>query len=249
MNQFFSILAAATLVGFSGIRADEPATSPAVPAPAGATDEAARSVNPGINKGFLDPQLNIGEWVNRFEVESREVFTARVQILKALKLKEGDTVADIGAGTGLFMVAMSKAVGSSGKVYAVDISEAFVKHLIHRKAELELGNVEPVLCGDDDVNLPPASVDVAFVCDTYHHFEFPAPTLQSILRALKPGGRLVVVDFERIPGTSSEWTLNHVRAGKDTFAAEIESSGFGERRELEVPGLHENYCLEFVRPE
>ena len=210
---------------------------------------AEESVKPGINKNFLDPKLDIGEWVNRFEVESREVFSSRVQIMKALALKEGNTVADIGAGTGLFMVAMSNAVAEKGKVYSVDISEAFIKHLKQRVAELKLSNVEPVLCGQNNVKLPPVSVDVAFVCDTYHHFEFPQPTLKSIYDALKPGGRFVVVDFERIPGESSEWILGHVRANKETFAAEIEAAGFSNKRELEVPGLKENYCLEFRKPE
>lgn len=207
------------------------------------------SVKPGINKGFLDPNLEVKEWVNRFEVESREVFSARAQILKALGLKSSESVADIGAGTGLFMVAFSKAVGKEGNVFAVDISEAFIKHLNGRIAELDLSNVKTVLCGEADVKLPAESVDVAFVCDTYHHFEFPQSTLKTLFAALKPGGRFIVVDFERIPGESREWTLSHVRAGKDTFATEIESVGFSARRELIVPGLKENYCLEFRKPE
>ncbi|MEZ5329727.1 MAG: methyltransferase domain-containing protein [Verrucomicrobiales bacterium] len=217
--------------------ADEPVIKPA------------ESVKPGINKNFLDPNLKVSDWVEKFEVESREVFSSRVQIMKALDLKKGEAVADIGAGTGLFMVAMSNGVGDEGKVYSVDISEAFVKNLKERVAELKLTNVTPVLCDQDDAKLPEASVDAAFICDTYHHFEFPQSTLKSIFKALKPGGRLVVVDFERIPGESSEWTMGHVRAGKETFAAEIEAAGFKNQREVEVPGLKENYCLEFRKPE
>lgn len=223
--------------------ADEPKSVAETP------DTSKQSVKPGINKNFLDPELEVEEWVNRFEVESREVFSARAQILKALQLKRGEAVADIGAGTGLFMVALSNSVGEKGKVFAVDISEAFVKHLKGRIEELKLENVETVLCGEDDVKLAAESIDVAFVCDTYHHFEFPQPTLKSILAALKPGGRFIVVDFERIPGESREWTLNHVRAGKETFASEIKKAGFTSMRELSVPGLKENYCLEFRKPE
>ena len=207
------------------------------------------SVKPGINKNFLDPELKVDEWVNRFEVESREVFSSRAQIMKkAVAANAGDTIADIGAGTGLFMVAMSNAVGEDGTVYSVDISTAFIKHLKERVSNEKLTNVEPVLCDEDDVKLPANSVDVAFVCDTYHHFEFPQPTLKSIFDALKPGGRFVVIDFERVPGKSREWTLSHVRAGKETFAAEIEAAGFSDRKELDVPGLKENYCLEFRKP-
>ena len=100
-------------IGCGVAQADEPAKN-SEPLPV--TEVTAESIKPGINKNFLDPKLDIGEWVNRFEVESREVFSARVQILKALALREGDTVADIGAGTGLFMVAMSNAVSEKGSV-------------------------------------------------------------------------------------------------------------------------------------
>lgn len=106
----------------------------------------------------------------------------------------------------------------------------------------------PILCGQDDVRLPPASIDAAFICDTYHHFEFPATSLASIYRALKPGGQVVVVDFERVPGVSSDWTLDHVRAGKEVFRAEIEAAGFEFAEEVEVEGLAENYFLRFRKP-
>ncbi len=206
------------------------------------------SVKPGINENFLNPDLDVDEWVKRFEIESREVFSARIEILKALALAPGEAVADVGAGTGLFTAAMSKAVGDGGKVYAVDISEAFVKHLKARAADEKLANVEAVLCDEDSVKLPAASVDVVFVCDTYHHFEFPKSTLASIHEALKPGGRLIVVDFERIPGESSEWILNHVRAGKEEFTAEIEAAGLKLEEALKIPGLKENYALRFRKP-
>jgi predicted methyltransferase len=88
-------------------------------------------------------------------------------------------------------------------------------------------------------------VDVAFVCDTYHHFEDPKAMLASIRRALRPGGTLVVVDFERIPGTSPDWILKHVRAGKEDFRREIEASGFRFGEEVKL--MRENYFLRFTR--
>lgn len=95
--------------------------------------------------------------------------------------------------------------------------------------------------------LPPGSVDVAFVCDTYLHFEFPQRTMESLRRAIKPGGRLVVVDFVRIPGKSTDWILNHVRAGQEVVEKEIAAAGFekdGEVKDL----LKENYLVVFTRP-
>lgn len=206
------------------------------------------SVKPGINERFLDPNLDVGEWVERFEVESREIFRARQEIVDRIGLRPGDRIADIGTGTGLFVEPFSLAVGSEGWVYALDIAPAFVGSVGAAVEARGLTNVTPAVCGQDEIRLPPESIEAAFVCDTYHHFEFPAPTLASIHRALKPGGQLVVIDFERIPGVSREWTIGHVRAGKDTFRAEIERAGFQFEEEVSVPAFQENYFLRFRKP-
>lgn len=87
------------------------------------------------------------------------------------------------------------------------------------------------------------------MCDTYHHFEYPRATLASIRRALRPGGRLVVIDFERIPGKTRPWLLSHVRAGKAVFRGEVEKAGFAFVREAEIEGFRENYFLLFRKAE
>ena len=205
------------------------------------------SVKPGINKNFLDPNLNIKEWFGRFEVESREVYHCRDKVVEAVELEPGLAVADIGSGTGLYMEPFAKAVGDAGKVYAVDISKVFVENLKKRAEELRLSQVEAVLCAEDSVKLAKRSIDVAFVCDTYHHFEYPAATLASIHEALRPGGRLIIIDFERIPGVTREWLLNHVRAGKEVFASEIKAAGFEQVKEVKIEGFKENYFLVFKK--
>ena len=158
------------------------------------------------------------------------------------------TVADIGAGTGIFLGAFDREVGSEGLVYAVDISPKFLEHLRAYTEQEDLDRVEVVTALEDSVELPEGSVDLAFVCDTYHHFEYPRSTLASLHSAIRPGGSLVVVDFERIPGVTSEWLLEHVRAGKDVFRREIETAGFRFVGEVPVEGLEENYLLRFERP-
>jgi predicted methyltransferase len=213
-----------------------------------AAQEQGASVKPGINEQFLNPELQVDEWIARFETESREVFTTREEIIDALHLEEGMRVADVGAGTGLFTRPFSEKVGPRGWVYAVDISPRFAEHLAGLADRSRLPNITPVLCAADSILLPPESVDLVYICDTYHHFEFPVSTTGSLFRALAPGGRLVVVDFERIPGVSREWILDHVRADKQAFRAEIEAAGFVFVRELEVEGLEENYVLEFQKP-
>ncbi len=199
------------------------------------------SVRPGINEQFQKPDVR--QFVERFEREGREVYELRQQIIERCGLKPGMTVADIGAGTGLFTRLMAQQVESQGKVYAVDIAKEFVDHVVESCKEQELNNVVGVVCPPDSVNLPDQSIDVAFVCDTYHHFEFPHKSMTSLRRALRPGGRVIVIDFERIEGVSSEFILGHVRAGKEVFQKEIEEAGFELVQEFDL--LKENYMLSF----
>jgi predicted methyltransferase len=203
-----------------------------------------KSVKPGINDPFKDP--DVAKFVGTFEGESREIFTARDKVVAACDLKPGMIIADVGAGTGLFTRLFAKAVGPEGQVYAVDIAPKFLEHIQKTAREAGLKNVTPVLCNQDSADLPPNSVDLIFVCDTYHHFEFPQRTLASLHRALKPGGRLIVVDFIREPGKSREWILNHVRAGQDEVEKEITTAGFkktGEVKDL----FKENYLVVFEK--
>jgi SAM-dependent methyltransferase len=206
------------------------------------------SVRPGVNENFLSEDLDVEHFVEIFEGESREVSAQREGIVKALAVSSGMTVADIGAGTGLFLPDFNREVGPEGRVYAVDISPKFLEHLRERVKRENLARVEVVKGLEDSVELPEASVDLAFVCDTYHHFEYPESTLESLYAAIRPGGSLVVLDFERIPGESQEWVLEHMRAGKEVFRKEIEAAGFRFEREVDVEGLKENYVLRFQRP-
>jgi len=201
-----------------------------------------KSVRPGINDTFRDPDPK--QFTERFEIESREVFAKRKEILAAMKLKPSDVVADIGAGTGLFTRLFAAQCGTEGRVIAVDIAQKFLDHIEVTCRDQNLRNVETLLCKEDSTELPEGSVDVAFICDTYHHFEFPQKTMTSLRKALKPGGRVVVVDFRRIEGESTDWTMSHVRAGQEVFEAEIIGAGFrktGEIKEL----LKENYMIVF----
>ena len=202
-----------------------------------------KSVRPGINKPFENPDVK--DFVSKFEVESREVYTKRQEIVAACKLKRGMVMADVGAGTGLFTRLFAQEVGEKGKVYAVDIAPKFIEHIKQTCDKAGIKNVQGVVCKQDSVELPENSVDLVFICDTYHHFEFPFKTMASIHRALRPGGQMVVVDFQRIPGKSREWVLNHVRAGEKTVVQEIVSSGFKKIGEEKF--LSENYLVRFEK--
>lgn len=203
------------------------------------------SVKPGINDKFVDPELDVSEWLGRFEIESREVYGARERVLDACAIKPGMSVADVGAGTGFYSRLFAETVGQEGWVYSVDISPRFLEHINKQAQEEKIRNMTSVLCSDRSVKLPPNSVDVVFICDTYHHFEFPDLTLASIHRTLKPGGTLVIIDFERIPGKSREFILGHVRAGKEVVQSEITTAGFELIDEIEIASFKENYLLKF----
>lgn len=202
----------------------------------------------GINDNFKDPELNVNQWLERFEVESREVYAARTAVLKACAIKPGERIADVGAGTGFYSQLFAKTTGWDGWVYSVDIAPKFLQHIASRATVDGIENLTTVLGTDVSIRLPPESVDLVFICDTYHHFEKPNQSLASIYRALKPGGRLVLIDFDRIPGKSRDFILGHVRAGKEVFQGEVIAAGFQFTDEVEVDGFEENYLLRFTKP-
>jgi predicted methyltransferase len=202
------------------------------------------AVRHSLNTGFLsaDPR----HWEGVFERPGREVFDKRFQIVAATGVRPGMTVADVGAGTGLFTVLFARAVGPRGKVYAVDISKRLIASIRKRAADYHVANVESVVSGPKDTLLAKDSVDLVFVCDTYHHFEYPLAMLKSIARALRPNGELVVVDYRRIPGESTPWVMSHVRAGEEDVTREIEAAGFKLVGKGEL--LRTNYLLRFRKP-
>jgi len=205
-----------------------------------------QSVKPGINDKFLDPALKVDEWTEKFETESREIFHQRNQIVASVGLKPGMKIADIGAGTGLFTLPFANAVGTDGKVYAVEIAKNFLRHIRARAQKADAANVETVLCTDRSVELPESSIDLAFICDVYHHFEYPQASLASLHKALKPGGEIILIDFKRIPGESSDFVMGHVRAGQEVFESEVTSAGFEKVGEVKDV-LKENYFVRFRR--
>lgn len=202
-----------------------------------------QSVRPGINRHYENPVWQ--EWVARFERPDREIYRQRHAIVEATGVRPGMQVADIGAGTGLFTRLFAQQVGPGGKVYAVDISDTFIDNILRSAREQGLTNVEGIVNSPRDAQLPAASIDLAFLSDTYHHFEYPQDMLASIRQALRPGGRLVVIDFRKRPDINSPWVMGHVRANRAAVIREIEAAGF--RFLVEKPLLRSNYFLIFEK--
>eukprot|EP00039_Didymoeca_costata_P027214 m.17807 g.17807 ORF g.17807 m.17807 type:complete len:291 (+) comp6116_c0_seq2:73-945(+) len=190
----------------------------------------------------------------RFEnPETRDIAGALLQIAVML-IKQGlrmdDTIIDVGAGTGLTLGTLSKSVGS-GNVVAIDISQVFVDYMQRRVKKEGLTNVTVKQCSDKDCNVSPGTAKFAFICDVYHHFEYPITFMRSLHSALQPGGKVVVIDFHKDPEKmvhhSKAWAIEHLRAGQDVFRKEIESAGFKLVAEPVIPELLENYVMVFEK--
>ena len=202
------------------------------------------SVRPGVNdKYFADDAA--AEWTKVLERERRDVIAHRDDIVAALGLRPGMAVADVGAGTGAFLEPVSAALGAEGQLYAVDIAPPFLAHLRARAEDAGLVNVTVVEGTDRSINLPPASLDLLFMCGVYHHLEYPSVYLRSLLQALRPGGRMVIVEFDKVPGKTSAGMMKHVRQDKATLLREVLAEGFVLDREIESIPFAENYMLVF----
>lgn len=207
------------------------------------TEAQEKSVNPGINDTYENPELN--NMISVLEREERAIYKYRHAIVAALELAPDLEVADVGSGTGFFTRMIAREVGPNGKVYAVDITQKSLDHVEKIAKEDGISNIETVLGEHKTTHLPDSSVDVIFLCDTYHHFEYPVYMLESIKKALRDDGRLVVVDFERVKGVTPDFFYEHVRAGKGTFTDEIRDAGFELVKD--IPLLKDQYYLVFKK--
>lgn len=202
-----------------------------------------QNVNPNINKPLLDPDY--GTWLQRFERPGREIYDLREVIVKAANIEKGMDIADIGAGTGLFTRLFASAVAPQGKVYAVDIAENFIDEIVSQAEADGMNNVIGIVNSQKETGLKAGSIDLAFVCDTYHHFEYPRTMLRSMFHALRKGGSLIVIDFRKIKGVSSNWVMSHTRANRETVIREIESEGFVLTEDRDF--MKTNFYLRFRR--
>ena len=152
----------------------------------------------GIGKFYMGREIahvmghQAADWLERPTRDEEEKTELLVQ---SLKVKPGEVVADIGAGTGYFSRRLAKKVGPSGKILAVDIQLEMLDLLTNKMAELNITNVHPVLGTITDPHLPPGSVDLVLMVDVYHEFDHPFEMMQGIAGSLKPEGRIAFVEF------------------------------------------------------
>jgi precorrin-6B methylase 2 len=144
----------------------------------------------------IAPVMGVGgaDWLDRSERESEENPEGA---LDAIGIKPGMVVADVGAGTGYMSLKMAKRVGPSGKVYSEDVQPEMLRRLRQNAAEAKLNNIQTVLGGEADPKLPPATLDLILLVDVYHEFSQPQKMLRKMREALKPDGRLVLLEYRK----------------------------------------------------
>lgn len=138
---------------------------------------------------------NAEQWAREFDDPSRDAWQQPGRIIDALRIKPGQSIADIGAGTGYFSVRLARGAGTP-TVYAVDIEPAMVSYLKGRAAKEGLSNLHAVQAASEGPNLP-AAVDTILIVDTYHHIPNRVAYFTALKRSLKPGGTLAIVDFRK----------------------------------------------------
>lgn len=199
------------------------------------------------NEDYATPALRqkaaaeMGHWV-RPSVEHT------AELVASLGLQPGDTVADIGAGVGYLLPHLVARVGAFGAVIAEDIHPDFLVQAQEKIKAAGWRNVRTVLGTERDPRLPAGQLDVALLLDTYHHLNYPAPMLQQIARALKPRGRLIIVEYYRSrkhPGASDEDLRMHIRLDRDEVVGEVEAQGFHLTRRFDH--LPHEYVLMFSK--
>ena len=164
-------------------------------------------------------------WLDRDE---RELEEDPDLALRLLRVQRGSTVADLGAGSGYFTIRLAKAVGSTGKVYASDIQPGMLELLQKNVARAKVTNVVPVLGSPDDPKLPAEAIDLVLMVDVYHEFGQPQRMLQRIRESLKPGGRLVLLEY-RAEDPNVPIRPEH-KMTKAQVKLEVEHEGFKQSR-------------------
>jgi predicted methyltransferase len=174
-------------------------------------------------------------WLER---DSRDREQRPDEVNRAMGLRDGQVVADLGAGTGYFTRRLAKAVAPSGRVYAVDIQPEMIALLKRNVEKAGLANVVPVLGTGDDPKLPAGGIDWILLVDVYHEFQQPKAMLARMREALAPGGRIALVEY-RLEGSSAEHIRREHRMSVKQVLEEWEPAGFRlvERHEF-LPTQH-----------
>jgi SAM-dependent methyltransferase len=202
---------------------------------AGPSFPGVRGQEPGEHRGHRHDATashgfeDVEHWVRVFDDPERDTWQLPDEVIAFLDVGKGQRVADLGAGTGYFTVHLARAVGPSGAVYAVDIEPALIDHLRERAADAGMDQVRPVLAEPDDPGLPEKELDWILVVNTWHHINDRLVYLDTLAKTLKPGGRLVVIDFRE--GKLPVGPPPGHKLSREEVVGEFAEAGWGLERE------------------
>jgi len=171
------------------------------------------------------------EWINTLETPARLNGLKIAETIPKLGLKPGQTVADIGAGSGIFTLRFASALKAGGFVYAVDIDQALLDHINEAATETGISNVQTVLGQVDDPALP-EMVDLAFINDTLHHIEHRAEYLKALAGYIKPGGRVAIIDFK--PGQGDHASDPALQVSQEQATAWMAAAGLKPLEDIKL---------------
>ena len=174
--------------------------------------------------GHQHHQMSLDQYIARLEDPTREEWQQPEAVIEALKLQSDAVVADIGAGSGYFTLRLARAIAPKGRVYAVDTESGMLDYLRQRLREADISNVQVMKVPAHDPLLVDGSIDVIFICNTYHHLEDRAVYLRKLSKALKPNGRLVIVDFNK-EGEIPAGPPPAMRLSKEAVTTELRAEG------------------------
>lgn len=189
---------------------------------------------------------NVMEYLDRLDRPERDQDQKPAQVVDALELKPGMHVADLGAGSGYFTRRFVEAVGETGKVYVIDVEPEALKYVeeslirMHRRFEAEF-----ILARPDNPKIPVESVDLIFVCDTYHHLEDRADYFRNVKTSLKPGGRIALIDFYHDERSGDPGFPKRHLVPREKVIEEMTAAGYRLAKEHRF--LPKQYFLEFTR--
>jgi ubiquinone/menaquinone biosynthesis C-methylase UbiE len=175
------------------------------------------------------------------EDPARDAYQKPHEVVMALGLKEGETIADIGAGSGYFAFRFSRHVGENGRVYAVDINPEMIVYMNRRIRDMKVKNMVTVLSAPDDPLLMDGSIDRFFICETWHHIQNQTQYLVLIMKMLKPGGQVVMIDFQKrdLPVGPP----NEMKIAREDVIKQLQAAGFQLEKENSFLPYH--YFLVF----
>jgi ubiquinone/menaquinone biosynthesis C-methylase UbiE len=201
-----------------------------------AAGEATPAATPSDRATASHSFADVAYWSKIFDDPKRDAWQKPRELVAALGLAPGQTVADLGAGSGYFSRYLAERVGPGGTVLAVDIEPTLVTHLRERAVREGNANVVPILASPDNPRLPNAGVDLILIVDTFHHFDHRTQYLPQLRRALRAGGRIGIVDWKS--GELPEGPPPDHKLARERVIEEMRAAGFALAEEHDLLPYH-----------